>query len=138
MEGFALVAFLSRQPALEELRLQEVRLTRMSPDWAAIVDDLCLLFGVQFEGGKNTISGIGAGKVRRKRIKGVVLMERIGLELERCFEPSDGRLERGVSIESEELKGFFKGSEDNPLRSAMRILLRLGGMRKSSEVCKGI
>ncbi len=51
MEGFALVAFLSRQSALEKLRLQEVRLIRNSSDWVGIVDDLCLVLGAQFEAG---------------------------------------------------------------------------------------
>ena len=110
MEGFSLVAFLSRQSALEELRLQEVRLTQLSPDWAAIVDDLCLLLGVQFQAGKGK-----SGK--RARVKGMVPMERIQLQLESVFEPSDEARERGVSIGAADLRGYFAGREDNPLRS---------------------
>ena len=117
IEGFSLIAFLSRQASLEELRLQEVYLTSSSSNWAAIVDDLCLLLGVQF----GDMLGIGSGKkMGRKSVgsgKSVAPMERIRLELERVFEPGDLRRERGLSIESSQLRGYFLGSEDNPLRS---------------------
>ncbi len=63
-----------------------MRLTRRSPDWAGIVDDLCLVLGAQFESGKG-------GK--RSRVKGMVPMVRIRLELELVFEPGDRVLERG-------------------------------------------
>jgi hypothetical protein len=44
-------------------------------------------------------------------------MERIRLELECVCEPSDGGIERRLSIGSEHLRGYFLGKEDNPLRS---------------------
>jgi hypothetical protein len=115
MEGFDLVSFLSRQSALEELRLQEVRLTSKSLDWAGIVDDLRLLLGVQFEAGG-----------RRRRSKCVAPMERIRLELESVFEPEDRALENGISVSAGNLRGYFEGREDNPLRAVTRILLLMG------------
>lgn len=33
------------------------------------------------------------------------------------FEPGDIGRERGVSIDSSQLRGYFQGREDNPLRS---------------------
>jgi len=127
MEGFALIAFLSRQLALKELLLQEVRLTRGSPDWVAIVDDLGLLLGVQFEGGKSkrTRSGKPRRKKKKNEIKDAVPMERISLELERCFEPGDGPGGREVSIGSRDLRRFFKGREDNPLRTCYESFVRV-------------
>jgi len=119
MDGSALIAFLSRQSSLEELRLVDTRLIHSSSDWAAIVDDLCLLLGVQFEAGKIIVgrrSGERAG-LRGKRISGEMPMERIRLELECVCEPSDGGIERRLSIGSEHLRGYFLGKEDNPLRS---------------------
>jgi hypothetical protein len=56
----------------------------------------------------------------KKRIgseKFVAPMERVRLELERVFEPGDIGRERGVSIDSSQLRGYFQGREDNPLRS---------------------
>ncbi len=44
-------------------------------------------------------------------------MERIRLELENVFEPGDGGMERGLSIGSTQLRGYFLGQKDNPLRS---------------------
>jgi hypothetical protein len=117
MEGFSLIPFLSRQSSLEELRLQDVYLTSSSSDWAAIIDDLCLLLGVQFG---DMMGNRSRKKMCRKRIgreKFVAPMERIRLELERVFEPGDIGRERGVSIDSSQLRGYFQGREDNPLRS---------------------
>jgi hypothetical protein len=74
---------------------------------------------VQFEAGK-IIIGTRSGErasLRGKRISGEMPMERIRLELECVCEPSDGGIERRLSIGSEHLRGYFLGKEDNPLRS---------------------
>jgi F-box-like len=117
IEGFSLIAFLSRQSSLEELRLREVYLTSMSSNWASIVDDLRLVLGVQFK--DMMLEGSGK-KMHRERIgreQFVAPMERIRLELQMVFEPGDVERERGISIESSQLRGYFEGMEDNPLRS---------------------
>jgi hypothetical protein len=117
MDGFALIAFLSRQSTLEELRLVEIRLIPSSPNWVTIIDDLCLLLGVQFEAGKVDIGRNRNRSGRGTRIKGEMPMERIRLELENVFEPGDGAMERGLSIGSKQLRRYFVGREDNPLRT---------------------
>jgi hypothetical protein len=118
MDGFALIAFLSPQSSLQELRLGEIRLIPSSPDWATIIDDLCLLLGVQFEAGKVNAGKNRKGRGRGRRIGAEMPMERIRMELETVFEPSDGGMERGLSIGNLQLRGYFVGKEDNPLRSS--------------------
>ncbi|KAE9380083.1 hypothetical protein N431DRAFT_394587 [Stipitochalara longipes BDJ] len=119
MDGSALIAFLSRQSSLEKLRLVEIRLIPTSSNWTAIVDDLCLLLGVQFEAGKINVGRKRGDRPsqRGKRIMGEMPMERIRMELEGVFEPSDGGMERALSIGSTQMRGYFLGMEDNPLRS---------------------
>lgn len=120
MEGFSLIAFLSRASStLGELRLVETRLIPSSPDWAAIVNDLCLLLGVQFDDGsiKYEEGRKRRARIRRRQIEGVMPMERIRLEMESVFEPGDVRMERGISIGSKQLQSYFSGREDNPLTS---------------------
>jgi hypothetical protein len=117
MDGFSLIAFLSRQSTLEELRLGEIRIIFSSPDWATIIDDLCLLLGVQFEAGKIDKGRNRQGRGNGRRIGGQMPMERIRLELENVFEPGDGGMERGLSIGSTQLRGYFLGRQVNPLRS---------------------
>jgi hypothetical protein len=118
MDGFSLIAFLSRQSTLEELRLGEIRLIPSSPDWATIIDDLCLLLGVQFEAGKIDDRRNRQGRGNGRRIGGQMPMEKIRLELESVYEPGDGGMERGLSIGSTQLRGYFVGRQDNPLRSS--------------------
>ena len=119
MDGSALIAFLSRQSSLEKLRLVEIRLIPSSSDWAGIVDDLCLLLGVQFEAGEINIGRKTGQRASRKgkRIDYEMPMERIRMELEGVFEPGDGGITRAITIGSEQLRGYFLGKEDNPLRS---------------------
>ncbi|PMD27880.1 hypothetical protein NA56DRAFT_721703 [Hyaloscypha hepaticicola] len=117
MDGFSLIAFLSRQSTLEELRLGEIRLRPSSPDWTTIIDDLCLLLGVQFEAGKIDKGRNRQGRGNGRRIGGQMPMERIRLELENVFEPGDGAMKRGLTIGSTQLRGYFLGRKDNPLRS---------------------
>ena len=122
MDGSALIAFLSRQSSLEELRLVEIRLIPSSSDWAAIVDDLCLLLGVQFESGKINVGRKTGERTSRKgkRIECEMPMERVRMELESVFEPGDGGIPRAVTIGSKHLRGYFVGKEDNPLRSCYK------------------
>jgi hypothetical protein len=110
IDGFDLVAFLSRQSSLDEVILQDLQLTRTSPSWAGVVDDLCLILGAQFErSSKNGRS--------RSRTKTIAPMERIRLDLVHVYEPYDTRLEMPLSVSAGDLVEYFAGREDNPLRT---------------------
>jgi hypothetical protein len=107
IDGFDLVAFLSRQSSLEEVILQNLQLTRTN--WAGVIDDLCLILGAQFEGPSKR------GR-SRSRTKTIAPMERIRLDLVHVYEPYDERLEVPLSISAGDLAEYFAGREDNPLR----------------------
>jgi hypothetical protein len=110
IDGFDLVAFLSRQSSLEEVILQSLQLTRTSPSWAGVVDDLCLILGAQFEGSSKS------GR-SRSRTKTIAPMERIRLDLVHVYEPYDERFEMPLGISAGDLVEYFAGREDNPLRT---------------------
>lgn len=110
IDGFDLVAFLSRQSSLEEVILQNLQLTRTSPSWAGVIDDLCLILGAQFEGSSKS------GR-SRSRTKTIAPMERIRLDLVHVYEPYDERFEMPLGISAGDLVEYFAGREDNPLRT---------------------
>jgi hypothetical protein len=108
IDGFDLVAFLSRQSSLEEVILQNLQLTRSN--WAGVIDDLCLILGAQFEGPSKS-------RRSRSRTKTIAPMERIRLDLVHVYEPYDERLEAPLSVSAVDLVKYFAGREDNPLRT---------------------
>jgi hypothetical protein len=111
VSGFELIAFISQQMLLEKVLLQDIYLTQDSPAWTSIIDDLCFVLGAQFEDMK-----AGSGHKRRSQV--VMPMERIQLHLNHVFEPWDGGLDDPLTVKPDELRGFFGGREENPLRDS--------------------
>jgi len=105
--GFELIAFLSQQSCLEKLLLQYVYLTRDSPEWTGVIEDLCWVLGAQFEDGEGG----------RCRTDVVMPMERMQLDLEHVFEPFDELLEVPLTVRAGDLRAYFGGREGNPLRA---------------------
>jgi hypothetical protein len=108
VDGRELVVFLGRQSSLEELMLRRVYLTGNSPNWTEVIEDLRLTLGGSAE--KPAEEAI-------ERPKATMPLERIIIDLDQVFEPSDRLLEVPIVISTTDLKEYFAGREENPLRT---------------------